>query len=174
MSKTPDTKICSGCGEVLSLTMFHLSAPSRDGRNSKCKACRKAIQSGVRNTKEGLQRQRNFRVSSIDGWLAFAIYKMKAYSRKRGHRQPEIRTREDLLRWLSTQPFMTLWLAYYVSNYDVKLRPSIDRLDNSRGYELTNIRLVSWGENWASWTLSEDGREHCRTIGRMAKHGGHA
>jgi len=68
-------------------------------------------------------------------------------SRIRGHEQPAY-TRDELVAWVTNQPhFQKLYDAWAASDYDSDLRPSCDRLDNSKGYSFDNIELVTWLEN---------------------------
>lgn len=48
--------------------------------------------------------------------------------------------------------FKALWDSWVASDYKKNLIPSIDRLDDYRGYHLDNIRLVTWDENNNSYT----------------------
>lgn len=43
--------------------------------------------------------------------------------------------------------FNTLFSNWGQSNYDRKLAPSIDRIDSSKGYEIGNVRFVTFSEN---------------------------
>ena len=68
-------------------------------------------------------------------------------SRIRGHEQPQY-NRDTLAHWIHAQPnFEGLYKAWVESNYTSDLRPSCDRLDNSKGYSFDNIELVTWKEN---------------------------
>ncbi len=44
--------------------------------------------------------------------------------------------------------FKKLYDNWVHSNWDIWLRPSVDRLDNAKGYSFDNIRLVTWLDNW--------------------------
>jgi len=43
--------------------------------------------------------------------------------------------------------FEVLFSNWQQSNYDRKLAPSIDRIDSSKGYEIGNVRFVTFSEN---------------------------
>lgn len=169
MSQKPtpdDVKKCSKCAQLLSVSLFATSKQSKDGYQSRCRECANGARAAFRQSPEGKALAQKYRQSSIDGWLAYTLFRMRQYSEDRGHPPPEIQDRLDLLNWLGTQPFIRLWADYAESGFNAALKPSIDRLDNSRGYDLDNIRLVTWQENWAAWSLSEDCAKHCRENGR--------
>ncbi len=80
--------------------------------------------------------------------LINAIYRrQQVYSKKRGHPRPTY-TKEELHKWFSKQSnFDELHKAWIESGCKIYLIPSVDRLDNSRGYSFDNIRLVTFAEN---------------------------
>ena len=60
-------------------------------------------------------------------------------------------TLQEFKIWIKAnhkQEFIALWRKWRDSNWDKWLRPSFDRLDNSLGYSLDNIRLVTWEDNY--------------------------
>jgi len=60
----------------------------------------------------------------------------------------EVLPREDFYSWsLSDSAFDKLYKDWVHSNYDMKLSPSIDRLDTEKGYTLGNIRWITHSEN---------------------------
>lgn len=68
-------------------------------------------------------------------------------SKVRGHTPPQY-TKQELTEWVLSQPnYLALYNAWKESDYISNLRPSCDRLDNSKGYSLDNIELITWAEN---------------------------
>lgn len=68
-------------------------------------------------------------------------------SKKRNHEKPKY-TLEELKKWFYKQHnFDELYINWVNSNYDKKLTPSCDRINNYKGYSFDNIRLVTWYEN---------------------------
>lgn len=60
----------------------------------------------------------------------------------------EVLTRQSFYDWsLSCQDFNRLYDDWVSSGYDMKLSPSIDRIDTSRGYVLGNMRWLTHSEN---------------------------
>ena len=69
-------------------------------------------------------------------------------SRKRGHNPPTF-TLEELRSWLNIQPNLRALMEEYKASGGKKdLKPSVDRLDDSRGYSLDNIQLGTWKDNY--------------------------
>jgi hypothetical protein len=80
--------------------------------------------------------------------LCYRIFYDQCYSSKsRGH-IPPLYTKEELTKWLISQPnFEALYNDWVDSNFTSDFRPSCDRLDNSKGYSFSNIELVTWKVN---------------------------
>ena len=65
----------------------------------------------------------------------------------RNHEQPKY-TRLELIEWCTSQDiFDKLYKEWENSNYNKKLIPSIDRLDDYKGYSFNNIQIITWEEN---------------------------
>jgi hypothetical protein len=125
-----ETKICSICGKEKPVSEFRFS----QGRpKSYCKPCD--------NERNKLYRR------TLLGHLHRMYNNQKRNSIQRGHSQPAY-TFEELKDWFISQPnWEDLWLKWEANNYDKQLTPSIDRLDDSKGYSFDNIRLVTWEDN---------------------------
>lgn len=69
----------------------------------------------------------------------------------------EILNREDFYEWsFGDQDFNRLYEGWVSSDYDMKLSPSIDRLDTSKGYLKDNIRWITHSENSRLGAISGD------------------
>ena len=84
---------------------------------------------------------------TINGVISI-IYKTQiSKSKKRGHEPPEY-TKEDFKSWLlNSTEFMAYYGAWCAMGYKKDLKPSVDRLDDYKGYSFDNIRLVVWYVN---------------------------
>jgi len=72
---------------------------------------------------------------------------MRAASRKRGHPDPDF-TLQEYRDWLFSQPnFDHLFNVWVESDYKKNYTPSPDRLDDTTGYSISNIQLVTWDYN---------------------------
>lgn len=124
-------KKCTACGETKPINMFNKQKLGKFGVRSTCKGCR---------WKEN---------RTIKG-VIFTIYgAQKASSKNRGHLQPSYSRDEFLEYCLNSTIFNKIYKYYVDSGFDRRLRPSIDRIDNSVGYSFENIQVVTWGENEA-------------------------
>lgn len=50
-------------------------------------------------------------------------------------------------RFLNDKFFNKLYLRWVRSGFKKKLKPSIDRIDAAKDYTISNIQLMTWGEN---------------------------
>ncbi len=68
-------------------------------------------------------------------------------SKRKGFPEPQY-TFEELKEWcLSQEIFHKLYNEWVKSDYDVKLKPSIDRINPLKHYYFGNIQLLTWGKN---------------------------
>ena len=84
--------------------------------------------------------------SSLNGFATTAISRQIASSTRRGHTKPTY-SKDELIEWLSDNNFNTISQSWIDSGFEKDMCPSIDRLDNSIGYNINNIELVTWLEN---------------------------
>ena len=57
-------------------------------------------------------------------------------------------TKEELEKWVySCKEFHTLYDKWVLEDYPTALKPSLDRLDDYKGYSLDNIRIVTTNTN---------------------------
>jgi len=71
----------------------------------------------------------------------------KQNSIKRGHQLPKY-TKAELTQWLfSQESFDKLYDIWVKSGYITTLKPSVDRIDDKKGYSFNNIQLMTWGDN---------------------------
>jgi len=127
-------KKCRTCGLIKDYSEFRSTAMYLDGRGIYCRTCLKIKDKEHYRTKKGL-------ISHI-----YRIQKL--VSRNRGHIRPQY-TKRELIEWCYNQPNIdTLFNNWEESGYKKDLIPSIDRLDDYKGYSFDNIRLVTWAENY--------------------------
>ena len=118
-------RICSKCKELKDDSCFY-------AYDDRCRECfsRKA---------------KKYR-HSLKGLVHIMYNAQKGSSKIRGHDKPNY-TVEQLEAWLFANDIESLYDEWKISGFKKMLRPSVDRLDDFKGYDLTNIRLVTWAEN---------------------------
>ena len=117
--------LCKDCKEDKALIMFETN-------RLVCRTCRGIKKLIVSRTKEGLankiwagQYQRSKR---FDYELGYSARQLTKYL-------------------LGLTLYHTLYAAWEQANYDKWLIPSIDRIDNYKGYTFDNINLMTWRQN---------------------------
>ena len=126
-------KECSVCKQVKELKEFTTNNRNPDGKASHCKVCKAKMAYEQRG--------------SIEGVVTEMYSSQRACSKKRDMAMPTY-TKVELKDWLLAQPsFKILYDGWIKSGRDVKLKPSVDRLDDYLGYTMQNIQLVSWETN---------------------------
>jgi len=126
-------KLCTKCKKVKALRYFCKDNASKDGKFYWCKECSYSHQQKAGRTKRGL-------VYSI-------YYGQTGSSKTRGHNPPRY-TKQILYKWVTKQKhFNNLYTQWEKGGYSRWDRPSVDRLDDGKGYSLDNIRLTTWRQN---------------------------
>lgn len=68
----------------------------------------------------------------------------------------ELLSREDFYNWAnSTSEFIDMFKVYEQSGYSMKLAPTVDRIDATRGYSIDNMRWLTHSENSRLGSLSK-------------------
>jgi hypothetical protein len=132
--KTIIGKTCAGCGNDTPLDGFKVQKNGFLGRTSRCKKCIVIDTANYRLTEIGV-------ISTM-----YAAQLMS--SRRRKHPRPNYSCNE-LKDWLLAKTnFRELYRGWVESGYDTKLKPSCDRLDDYIPYQISNLRVVTWRENY--------------------------
>jgi len=128
-------KICNKCKQSKELSEFYKRAISIDGLNHRCKNCNADEKKAYFQTKRGV-------ISKI-------FYTQKKNSIIRKHNLPTY-SREDLIDWLLVQErFNVIFNKWKESGFKRNLMPSIDRLDDFKGYTFDNIQTTTLKYNEA-------------------------
>ena len=126
-------KKCASCEEVKPIDEFHKSKSRKDGRKPYCKKCR-------------AERAKK-RVRTLRGKCLKIFRQQRDRSKIKGYNPPTY-TQDELVDYLmSNEDYLKLHEQWRKSGYKKLLSPSLDRLDNYRGYSFDNIRIVTWEEN---------------------------
>lgn len=159
-------KRCSHCGKRKPLEAFSPDVRRPYKVAPVCKDCCNAGVRKSRKTPDGRQKRReeqakrrlNPVAKEVDRKIAIkgrrtphgvinTLYSsMKRRSLSRGHPLPKF-TKVQLTKWLYDNGYQELYDAWKDSGYNRWMKPSCDRLDDSKGYSFDNMRLVTWKEN---------------------------
>lgn len=151
-----NNKMCFKCGIEKELDNFYKHPAMVDGRVNKCKECNKLdVRSNYANKKEQYQlydrkRQRenktrifNHRYTQIKQRVegrAIRDYRVKGKA---------LLSYDEYCRWLvaNMETFDLLYTSWKESGFERSLTPSIDRINNNKGYEADNMQWVTVSYN---------------------------
>jgi hypothetical protein len=126
-------KQCTNCGKERTLSEFGYNKLTNDGRQSWCRVC---DYERILNWKRGKS-----------GLISIIYSSQISSSRKRGYNPPEY-SKQELMDWLfSKNKFHEIYDKWVESGYDKWTKPSVDRIDDYKGYSLGNIQIMTWREN---------------------------
>lgn len=124
-----------------------------------------------RETKNRLQRERRLKSNNaetkryektINGFLMRLYRNMKSrisgVQKEKYHlyEGKELLSKDEFYEWAkSNDTFLALFDEYKKNEYDRRLAPSVDRIDSSKGYELSNMEFVTHSENSRRGSLSK-------------------
>lgn len=133
-------KTCFKCNEIKCLSEFYKHKGMADGYLNKCKTCSKL---DVKNNSEKVGNEYDFSVKGVFR----VIYKtQKRNQNLRGHGDMPY-SKDELIEWCIKNEFNGVYNAWVESGYDNNLKPSVDRIDDFKGYSFDNIRLGTWRQN---------------------------
>lgn len=136
-------KTCSSCKKLKSFDSFSTNGSTMlaDGstvvyRKSECKECKA--------TKVLLNRRNNKKAYLRSKWIAIKnrCEKSKTYI---GFSYPSC---DEFIDWaLKRDDFNDNFYAWILSGYDLQMSASIDRIDNNKGYEFSNMQFIPFWYN---------------------------
>lgn len=142
---TTTTKTCTKCGIEKEASKFNKHPSTKDGLNSWCKEC-----SNI-NTKNYIKKNSNKYSFIIENrWKSINQRCVNGCFKTPNAPQFESYTRKGITVNMSKEEFTTWMLSVeHIHNQIVSKgeRSSIDRIDETKGYEIGNLQLISLHEN---------------------------
>lgn len=133
-------KVCFKCGIEKPLTEYYKHKRMTDGHLNKCKECNKS------DVKVNLIRVGNGYDFSEKGVVRIIYKTQKRNQIKRGFGELPY-SKAELSTWLYNNNFKALYDSWVASGNNKDLKPSVDRIDDFKGYSFDNIRLTTWKVN---------------------------
>ena len=149
-------KKCFKCGIEKSINNFYKHDAMSDGHLGKCKDCTKIDVSKRRalNKEYYDDFDRNRYRKDIDRLLASRYDGMRRRVLglcKRGSTGKCLLTENEFIVWNHTpevfETFKDIYDLWVASGFQRRLSPSIDRIDNKKGYSIDNIQWITQSEN---------------------------
>lgn len=139
-----ETRTCTVCGKEKPIVEYSRDAKGKNGIRCICKKC------------DSIKRKLNYR--TMNGCISQIYNHQVSSSRQRQHDKPPY-SKEEFKNWLLTNTcFVDMYNKWVDSGYDRWLIPSCDRTDDTRGYSLDRLNVLTW-------------REHCDTTHRRERNG---
>jgi len=155
-------KECFKCTETKSLSEFYKHPQMPDGHVNKCKVCNKIENKSNwwKRRGEKLEYDRNRHRYSIPRIFnhRYAGIKVRCKGVSRTYRVTGMKhlSKREWLEWCHEPKNMKKFMFYYAKwvsdGFTNKAAPSIDRIDNTKGYVLGNLQWLSHSENCSKFT----------------------
>tara|TARA_R110000822_G_scaffold23066_4_gene71606 strand:+ start:4911 stop:5504 length:594 start_codon:yes stop_codon:yes gene_type:complete len=126
-------KVCKECNKEKELSLFY-------GVQGECKECTK------KRVKDNSQRVGSKYDFSEIGVVRVIYKTQKRHNKSRGYGDMPY-TKKELSTWLYSNHFKSLYDSWVRSGWIKSKKPSIDRINDFKGYSFSNIKLGTWASN---------------------------
>ena len=164
-------KICSRCKKEKPMSEYYSTSPSR------CKSCVKETSAIFRQNLSGeskikymetRKRIRQRYKTDFNKWLKQIYRAMRKRNIDKFNSELPF-TEPEFEKWLEDnygEKAKTMFKTYVDSDCDKYLKPSIDRIDDYKGYSFDNMQLLTWAENNEKGRQGRKNKESCSRIAR--------
>lgn len=155
------SKICFKCNIKQTVDNFYKHPEMPDGHVNKCKECNKRDVRQNLSDKKAYYRKydQNRQRHSIRRILnhRYIAMRQRVEGRSNGHRgalNKELLSWDEFLNWYEAtkEHFNKLYESWADNNFPHKLSPSVDRIDNTKGYTADNMQWLTQSENSRKYT----------------------
>ena len=147
-----EIKKCIRCGNEYPIDEFRKQKETKDGHANQCRLCLNEIQR-IKRKSDGNSITRRYE-KTPKGFLMREYRNMQSrvlgVQKQKAHLYLGLTllNRDLFYEWANNQlQFHALFDIWTASGYDRKLTPTVDRIDSSKGYELSNMEWVTHSEN---------------------------
>lgn len=156
-----NTKICFKCNIEQAITEFYKHPQMLDGTVNKCKSCNKKDVQKNYQTKLDKYKEydKNRQRTSLNRILSHRYNAMRQRVEGRGKHKyssmgMEILSRIEFMKWYENtkEQFESLYDNWAKSGFTRKLTPSVDRINNNKGYTADNMQWITQSENSRKYT----------------------
>ena len=132
-------KICRTCKINKPLKGFTCHSTTHDRLRHECRECRshegkikiRTIEGKIKMTYQSMRYRVNNRIGKYKTYLGLDILDY-----------------QDFYNWtIKSEAFHKLYILWQLRDHPLKLSPSIDRIDGSKGYTLDNMQWITQSEN---------------------------
>lgn len=135
---------CVFCKDKKKASLFNKDASRSSGYSNKCRECMHSYQETWYSSDR----------KTIHGFLQRLYNNMKKRVEGRNSQNPHywagkpILPKETFFEWSRNHPdFLRLFKRWILTDCDIKLSPSINRINSKKGYTLDNIEWVTMSQN---------------------------
>lgn len=148
-------KFCNRCQNLKSVSLFHTKKSSKDGLSNYCAKCDNEIirERRVRNNNQTTKKYERTLNGKLVRTYRNMLSRVRGILKKKSHLYEglDIIDKDKFYEWsLNDAEYLRIFKEWEKSGYDIKLSPSIDRMDSSEGYVEGNIRWLTFSENSAN------------------------